>query len=325
MPETLQHEERIQLAINALSLGQIPTIRRAAATFDVPYATLRGRVAGRVPRQQSQISSRKLRQTEEDALGQWIKSLDDRGMPPTIGYIRQMADLLLRERGSVVLLDASVTAAVDETTTIGEKWVRRFLDRRLDLKSKYLRKYDYQRALCEDPEKVLGWFQRVQKTIESNGILHCDIYNFDETGFQMGVASTAKVVTRSDRRNRPVVVQPGNREWTTVIECINATGWTLDPMIIFEGKLHISTWYENSPLPTAWRIAVSENGWTTDELTFEWLQQVFEPQTRSRTVGRYRLLILNSYRSYITPEFDKFYKENSILIECMPAHSLHLH
>jgi hypothetical protein len=246
-------------------------------------------------------------------------------MPPTIGYIRQMADLLLRERGSVVLLDASVTAAVDETTTIGEKWVRRFLDRRLDLKSKYLRKYDYQRALCEDPEKVLGWFQRVQKTIESNGILHCDIYNFDETGFQMGVASTAKVVTRSDRRNRPVVVQPGNREWTTVIECINATGWTLDPMIIFEGKLHISTWYENSPLPTAWRIAVSENGWTTDELTFEWLQQVFEPQTRSRTVGRYRLLILDGHGSHMTPEFDKFCKENSILIECMPAHSSHLH
>ena len=276
MPRPLQHEERIQLAVEALRSGQVRTIRKAADAFDVPYATLRGRVAGRVPRQQSQISSRKLRQTEEAALVQWIKSLDDRGMSPTIGYIRQMADLLLRERGSLVLLDASVTAVVDEMNSVGEKWARRFLSRHLDLKSKYLRKYDYQRALCEDPEKVLGWFQRVQNTIESKGILDCDIYNFDETGFQMGVASTAKVVTRSDRRSRPVVVQPGNREWATVIECINTTGWVLDPMIIFEGKLHISTWYQDSPLPTTWRIAVSENGWTTDELTFEWLQRVFE-------------------------------------------------
>jgi hypothetical protein len=192
-----------------------------------------------------------------------------------------MADLLLRERGSLVLLDASVTATLDEKKTVGEKWAHRFLDRHPDLKSRYSRKYDYQRALCEDPEIVSAWFQRVQNTIESKGILDCDIYNFDETGFQMGVASTAKVVTRSDRRNRPVVVQPGNREWTTVIECINTTGWALDPMIIFEGKLHISTWYEDSLLPTTWRIAVSENGWTTDELTLEWLQLVFEPQTRT--------------------------------------------
>ncbi|KAK4126700.1 hypothetical protein N657DRAFT_640562, partial [Parathielavia appendiculata] len=27
----------------------------------------------------------------------------------------------------------------------------------------------------------------------------------------------------------------------------------------------------------------------------------------------------------MTPEFDKFCKENSILIECMPPHSSHLH
>ena len=65
---------------------------------------------------------------------------------------------------------------------------------------------------------ILAWFERVQKTIEIYGILDNDIYNFDETGFQMGVASTAKVVTRVDRKNRPVVIQPGNREWTTVID-----------------------------------------------------------------------------------------------------------
>ncbi len=121
MPRPLQHEERLQLAINALNSAQILSIRKAAAAFDVLYTTLRGRVVGRVPRQQSQLSSRKLRETEEAALVQWIKSLDDRGMSPTIGYIRQMADLLLCERGSLVLLDALVTATVDKKNTVGEK------------------------------------------------------------------------------------------------------------------------------------------------------------------------------------------------------------
>ncbi len=142
-------------------------------------------------------------------------------------------------RTSSVLLDTSVTSTPVLATTVGENWVRRLLDGHPQLKTSYSRKYDYQRALHEDPEKISGWFVRVQKTIAEYGILNDDIYNFDETGFQMGIASTSKVVTRSDRRNRPIVVQPGNREWTTAIECINATGWSLDPMILLKGKCYI--------------------------------------------------------------------------------------
>jgi hypothetical protein len=47
-----------------------------------------------------------------------------------------------------------------------------------------------------------------------------DIYNFDETGFQIGVISTAKVITRAERSRRHVSVQPGNRKWVTAIDCI---------------------------------------------------------------------------------------------------------
>ncbi len=42
-------------------------------------------------------------------------------MLPTIGYIQQIADLLLCKRGSLVLLDASVTATLDKKNTVREK------------------------------------------------------------------------------------------------------------------------------------------------------------------------------------------------------------
>jgi hypothetical protein len=48
--------------------------------------------------------------------------------------------------------------------------------------------------------------------IAKYGIHDEDIYNFDKTGFQIGVISTAKVVTGAERSNRPVSIQPGNRE-----------------------------------------------------------------------------------------------------------------
>ena len=205
MPKPLQHEDRIQLALEALRSGQIKIIRKAADAFGVPKSTLHRRVKGGGTRQEAQVKNRKLRPTEEAALIQWIESLDDRGMSPTIGYIRQMADLLLRERGGFTLLDASLTSTPVPAMTVGENWVQRLLHRHPHLETKYSRKYDYQRALCEDPEKISAWFARVQRTINEYGVLDSDIYNFDETGFQMGVASTSKVVTRSDRRNRPVV------------------------------------------------------------------------------------------------------------------------
>jgi hypothetical protein len=149
-----------------------------------------------------------------------------------------------------------------------------------------------------------------------------DIYNFDKTGFQMGVISTAKVITGAER-SKPVSVQPGNREWVTVIDCISSYGWSVPPVIIFEGKVHQSTWYLDT-LPSDWVIGVSENSWTDNELGLTWLEHVFEKHTAHYTKGVYRLLILDGHGSHVTPEFDLFCKEHSIITLCMPPHSSHL-
>ena len=59
-----------------------------------------------------------------------------------------------------------------------------------------------------------------------------DIYNMDETGFQMGVASTAKVICGSETRDSHVKsIQPGNCEWITAIVAISASGSILPPQI----------------------------------------------------------------------------------------------
>ncbi len=74
------------------------------------------------------------------------------------------------------------------------------------------RKYDYQKAQCEDPDIIRSWFALVRNTIAKYSIQKADIYNFDETGFQIGVISTVMVVTSSERRGRAKSKQPSNRE-----------------------------------------------------------------------------------------------------------------
>ena len=92
--------------------------------------------------------------------------------------------------------------------------------------------------MCKDPVQIQGWFRFIQNTVAKYGILQEDIYNFDETGFQIGVISTSKVVTRSQRKGRAKTKQPGNRKWVTVVNTISACGWVVPAFIIFEAKLH---------------------------------------------------------------------------------------
>jgi hypothetical protein len=139
----------------------------------------------------------------------------------------------------------------------------------------------------------------------------------------MGMISTGAVVTGSDRRGRPKNVQQGNREWTTVIQGVNATGWAIPPFIIFQGKHHLSAWYKEENLPHDRIIAVSENGWTTNELGLKWLKH-FDKHTKGRTVGLHRLLVIDGHESHNSLEFQQYCKENNIITLCMPPHSSHL-
>ena len=197
-----------------------------------------------------------------------------------------MADKLLAARGA---------------GQVGVHWPRNFVKRTDSLTMRFNRAYDRQRALCKDPVLVRSWFELVEQTKAKYGILNEDVYNFDEAGFIMGKITIQLVVTGSERRGRPKAIQPGDREWTTVIQEINAAGWAIPPFIIFAGQNHLSAWYEED-IPRNWAIAVSDNGWTTNEIGVEWLKH-FIKHTEGKVVRARRLLILNSYKSHHSLEF----------------------
>ena len=144
-----------------------------------------------------------------------------RGLPLQLSTVHYLAQLLL-------------SAHLSSIQPVGECWVRRFIQRHPEMKSKYTQKYDYQRAKCEDPQLIKDWFKRVKETIKRYGIVPEDIYNIDETGFQMGITSTSKVVCGLEtRQSHAKALQPGNREWVTSIVAINASGSALPAQIIF--------------------------------------------------------------------------------------------
>ena len=57
-----------------------------------------------------------------------------------------------------------------------------------------------------------AWFTLVQETIAKYSVADNNIPNFNKTGFQIGVIGSIKVVTGSEHRTRPNLIQPGDRE-----------------------------------------------------------------------------------------------------------------
>ena len=45
-------------------------------------------------------------------------------------------------------------------------------------------------------------------------------------------------------RTKIYTMDPGNREWVTILECINATGRVLQPLVIFKGVDVQQQWFE---------------------------------------------------------------------------------
>lgn len=303
-------EGKVLLALDDIKNGRIKSLRAAARLYEVPLTTLHARTAGRISRVDKHPSGHKLTQLEEDSHTEWIISMDTRGAAPRPSTVREMANILLAARGN------------HPPPTVGVNWVSTFINRRYELRTRFSKRYDYQRALNEDPKSIREWFATVQRVIDDNGIQPEDIYNFDETGFAMGLISAQKVVTRAEYYSRRSILQPGNREWVTAIEAICADGYSLPPCIIFKGKFAITGWFDN--LPKDWRFEVSNNGWTTNEIGLRWLQKLFIPLTNSRVRGRFRLLILDGHGSHLTPQFDRICAESNIIPLCMPSHSSHL-
>lgn len=129
----------------------------------------------------------------------------------------------------------------------------------------------------------------------------------------MGKIQPKKIVTTAERRGRPKLVQPGNREWVTMIEAVSAEGQSIPPFIIVKGKKHLRSWYEGSTLPVDWAITLSENGWTNNKLGLDWLKHF-----------NHRLLIIDGHESHHSADFEAYCKENNIITLYIPPHSSHL-
>jgi hypothetical protein len=307
MPLT-SNEAQVLLAVEAYNRRDGLSIKAAAHIYNVCDKTLARRLRGIHARRDTTPNSKKLTLTEEKVILNFILDLDARAFPPRLGGVEDMANILLHERNAGY---------------VGKRWALNFVKRQPQLKTRYTRRYDYQRAQCEDPQLIRNWFRLVGDIRAKYGIGDNDMFNFDETGFMMGMISSSMVVTSAERHSKARMAQPGNREWVTVVQGASGGGWAIPPFIIVAGRFALGNWFEERDLPSDWVITTTHNGWTDNVQGLHWIKH-FNKHTRSRKVGVHRLLVLDGHESHHSTEFEQYCQENNIITLCMPAHSSHI-
>jgi hypothetical protein len=148
-----EQEGRILLAIQAIKKQEKLSIREAARIYDIPHTTLYARLRGRQNRVELRANSFKLTEIEENSLKKWVISMDVRGAAPRPAIVQEMANLLLATRGTTPI------------QAVGINWVSNYVKRHPELETRFSRRYNYERAKCEDPKIIIEWFNLVQKTI----------------------------------------------------------------------------------------------------------------------------------------------------------------
>ena len=92
------------------------------------------------------------------------------------------------------------------------------------------------------------WFNRYRMTTSTFGFEPSNIYNIDETGFQMGDGEHTYVIIDQRVSTEKYATKGDQTENISVIECRCMDGTVLPPFIIFKGKNLQSSWYfENAP------------------------------------------------------------------------------
>jgi hypothetical protein len=141
--QPISAEADIQLALQAIQQDATLSIPPATAIYKVAEQTLRRRRIGIPSWRDCAPNSMKLLKTEEEVIVEHILDLCERGFPPRLAAVKDMADSLLAER---------------HWDPVGQNWAKTFVKRQPVLQVKFNWKYDYKRALCEDPEVIQAWF-----------------------------------------------------------------------------------------------------------------------------------------------------------------------
>ena len=163
-------------------------------------------------------------------------------------------------------------------------------------------------------EIIQRYFDLLEKTLVQYDL--ASIFNMDETGLSLDPVGP-KVVSRKGTKH-PVSTTTGNKSQITVVSCVNAAGYVIPPMVIFDRKT-LSPGLTKGEVPGT-MYGLSSNGWIDTDLFTQWFSHHFlayVPPVRPL------LLLLDGHSTHYNPVTIEKAAKEKIVMFCLPPHSSH--
>jgi len=199
----------------------------------------------------------------------------------------------------------------------GLDWLRLFM-RRNKLSIRKPEATSLGRASAFNRHNLDLFYNNLSQLLQEHKYEGYQIYNADETGVST-VQNPGSVVAKKGSRQVGQITSAERGELVTVLCCINATGNSIPPMLIFPRKRYKSQFLRGAPLDSLG--AVSDSGWINEELWLDFLKH-FAKHTRSSPDNRV-LLVIDNHKSHVTLDAVTFARENGIDILTLHPHTTH--
>jgi len=160
---------------------------------------------------------------------------------------------------------------------------------------------EQKRAKHLNPDSVANFYGNLKKLYETHNYPTHHIWNCDESGAQVGKDGGGYVLAQKGCKTVHKKVTPDQREWITVVSCVNARGNTIPNFFIFKGKRNFRNYLTKTGKKGAVQVMQSK-AWMTNALFVEWILHFLLNLSKDYGISQTNrhLLILDGHKSHVS-------------------------
>lgn len=204
----------------------------------------------------------------------------------------------------------------------GGGWMRWWKRRHPELTLRVSQALETARAKGLCAENIKSFYDNLGSLFTLHSYTPDRIWNCDESGAQAGRSGGGVVIARKGARHVHSIV-PDQREWLSVLVCINAGGSAIPSFYVFRGTRFRQNYIERCE-PGA-TMAMQPRAWMTTYLFSAWLSHFIESVQIQGGISQERrhLLILDGHKSHCTLDVVQEARAAGLDILTLPAHTSH--
>ena len=301
-------DQQLREALAAVNGGM--SMRKAAATYSIPYSTFREWCYGiRTSRKKGPPTV--LKPAEEEELVNYLIQMCDKGYGLTPSALRMKVYEITQSRWTPF-----------RNGIPGNGWMRWWKRRHPNLTLRVSQALESARARGLCAENVRSLYENLQHLYSLHQYSPDRIWNCDESGAQAGRNGSAIVIARRGARRVHSIV-PNQREWLSVLVCINAAGTSIPSFYIFRGRRFRQNYIEKCEAGAT--MAMQQRAWMTSYLFSAWISHFIASVRRVGDISpqNRHLLILDGHNSHVTLDVVREASAAGLDLMTLPAHTSH--